>query len=394
MGALNNTPGNVISRTRVIKPSESAVRILARALPLNLRSPCPQMQACVVVPARNEESGLRTLVAALARQRDSQDNRLAADSYEVILLLNNCTDGTPRLARRLQREFPRLTLHFAEVDFPTGLAHVGRARQALFDFAFERFHSLRRLSGLILTTDADSEPSDTWIADNLSAISAGADGVGGRILLYRHELAALPVSVRRFVLLDIGYRRALEELRALYAPEAHDPFPRHHQHFGGSLAVTAEAYVRAGGMPLRQNNEDVALFQAIAATGGRFRHSYQVKVWTSARMTGRARNGLADALVWWQEQALNAVPVIVESASAAEARLARIGLRRSVEPHAVTLPSFPPDPPEPAAQAEIHETLCELRERLELLRGLPLAARLDRARLLHLGSAEKEEAAA
>ena len=29
----------------------------------------------------------------------------------------------------------------------------------------------------------------------------------------------------------------------------HDPWPRHYQHFGASLAVTADAYRRAGGLP-------------------------------------------------------------------------------------------------------------------------------------------------
>jgi len=184
--------------------------------------------------------------------------------------------------------------------------------------------------------------------------------------------------VRRLFLLDIGYRRALEELRSLYAPEAHDPFPRHHQHFGGSLAVIAAAYAQAGGMPLKRSSEDVALYRAIVQSGGRFRHSHRVRVYTSARVVGRAEGGLADAISWWHDRARDAAPVLVESAAAAETRLSQLGFwlmgnPASVPPAALTVT---PEPPTGQA-AEIHATLRTLRERIETLRSLSLAARLE-----------------
>jgi len=47
----------------------------------------------------------------------------------------------------------------------------------------------------------------------------------------------------------------MEELRWLYAPEAHAPFPGiTTQHFGASFAVTAAPYVTGrGGMPLQRS---------------------------------------------------------------------------------------------------------------------------------------------
>jgi len=356
--------------------------LAARALDFGLPAPHPLLRSCVVVPARNEEATLALLITALAGQRDLRGTPLDAASYEVILLLNNCTDRTAEIARELQQRYTRLQLHVAEVLFAPHEAHVGRARQALFEVAFARFQFLDRPAGLILTTDADSRPAADWIAQNEAEIAAGVDGVGGRILLEPAEQATLPKGVRRLFLLDIGYRRALEELRSLYAPEAHDPFPRHHQHFGASIAVTAAAYAKAGGMPLKRSSEDVALYRAIVESGARFRHSHRVRVYTSGRMIGRAEGGLADAIGWWHARARDAAPVLVEAAAAAEARLLQLGLWCRDNPEKIPPATLvvTPDPPPSGQAAEIHATLRTLRKRIEALRPLSLAARLEPAR--------------
>jgi len=356
--------------------------LLARAPNLDLPAPHPQMRCCVVVPARNEEAAIPALVASLASQCDLAGAALDPAVFEVVVLLNNCSDGTAAVAAAMARRYSQMHLHIAEVSFDADEAHVGRARQALFDGAFARLHTLQRPNGVILTTDADSRPAADWIAQTEAEIAKGVVGVGGRITLDPDEAANLPVGVRKLLLLDIGYRRALEELRSLYAPEAHDPFPRHHQHFGGSLAVTAAAYAQAGGMPLRRTNEDVALYRAIVDTGGRFRHSPTVRVQTSARLIGRAQGGMADALGWWERQAHNATPVMVECADAAEVRLATLGLWCADTPGSVPPASLrmTPDNPPLDRIAEIHLTLRALRDVCAALRPLSLAARIMHAR--------------
>ena len=355
--------------------------LLARAMTLALPAPHASMRCCVVVPARNEAVALPALIESLASQCDLAGAVLDPATFEVVLLLNNCTDGTAAVAAALSRSYSQIRLQIAELSFDVDEAHVGRARQALFDLAFARFHTMQRPHGVILTTDADSRPAADWIAQTEAEIAKGVVGVGGRITLDPGEAVNLPVGVRRFLLLDIGYRRALEELRSLYAPEAHDPFPRHHQHFGGSLAVTAAAYAHAGGMPLRRTNEDVALYRAIVDTGGRFRHSHTVRVQTSARLIGRAQGGMADALGWWQQQAHSATPVMVESADAAEVRLAALGLWCADNPGRIPPASLrmTPDSPPSERTAEIHATLRALRNACAALRPLSLAARLMQA---------------
>jgi hypothetical protein len=356
----------------------------SRGVDFDLPSPVARMRACVVVPVRNEELALPSLVASLADQRTLDGAPLNRGLYEIILLLNNCTDHTRDVAEELRRRYGRqLILHIADVTFAPHEAHVGRARQTLFDLAIRRFKMLDRPDGLILTTDADSRPAADWIVRNEAEIKRGVEGVGGRIILEQtREEGSLPDAVRRYLLLDIGYRRALEEMRSLYAPESHDPFPRHHQHFGASLAVTAAAYIKAGGMPAVRSNEDVALYRAIVRSGGRFRHSYRVRVFTSPRMNGRAKGGLADALAWWNDRASDKAPVMVESALEAESRLARLGLWMLEHPSAMPPVALTatPEPPALGGSSEIQVTLRDLRRRCEELRRLPFELRMQKAK--------------
>lgn len=345
-----------------------------------LPPPSPALRACVVVPARNEEARLPHLVASLAAQRAPDGRPLAPDTVEVIVLLNNCTDGSARSLVGAMQAFPHLRLHAVETQFAPHEAHVGRARQWLVDRATERLLDVGRPDGLVLTTDADSRVPPDWIAAAEAEVVAGADAVGGRVCLDAGERAALPAGVRRLFLLDIGYRRALEELRSLLAPDAHDPFPRHHQHFGACLAVTARAVRRAGGMPLVPTSEDVALVRAVEASGGRLRHSYRFHATTSARRDGRAAGGLADALVWWTTESDAVRPVCVETADAAARRLTALGRWRRNHPGlpAPTALLSPPEPALPDDAAPIESVLRALREWTSRLQPLALDARWAR----------------
>ena len=344
---------------------------------LGLPPPRPRPAACVVVPAKDEEDRLPGLVASLAAQTDGAGRPLGRDAYEVVVLLNNCRDGSRGALARAGRAHPGLRLRVAEVTLAPHEAHVGRARQLLLDAACRRVAP----GGLLLTTDADTRVPPDWVASALAEVAAGADLVGGRVTLDPAERAALPPGVRRLFLLDIGYRRALEDVRALYAPCAHDPFPRHHQHFGACLAVTAAAYVRAGGMPAVRSSEDVALVRAVEGVGGRVRHSYRFRAATSARVVGRAEGGLADAIGWWAGRAERGEPVCVESAAAAEWRLARLGRFLREHPGRPAPPELlaPPEPPPDADADDIERVLRDLRAAAARLRPLSLDARLAAA---------------
>jgi hypothetical protein len=115
------------------------------------------------------------------------------------------------------------------------------------------------------------------------------------------------------------YHQLMVELESHVDGNPDDRWPRHAQHYGASLAVTAQMYRQAGGLPAVRTPEDVAFYRSLLRVGARFRHSPLVRVTTSARQTVRTEGGFAAQLNEWaamgQQQAF-----LVESAGAIEAR--------------------------------------------------------------------------
>lgn len=284
--------------------------------------PLPGCEVCVVIPARDEQARIERTLAQLTRQTGFDGAPLDPARYEVIVLANNCRDGTAAAVRRLARATPGLPpVHLAEVTLPACEAHVGSARRLLMDEARRRLRLLGRGRGIIATTDADTRAAPTWIAATLAEVARGADAVGGRAVLDPVERAALPRGVRERHLRDLGYRRLVMEYASRVDPEPWDPWPRHHQHFGASFAATVDAYERAGGLPALPAREDDAFYAALLRVDARFRHSPAVRVTTSARAAGRADLGLAAQLRDWEALDRGGLPFLVEPASAVAARL-------------------------------------------------------------------------
>lgn len=290
-------------------------------LPLVNTPPLPECEATVIVPARDEAERIGATLRALSRQVALDGQPLDPRRYEIILLANNCDDATAGVARRFAREHPALVLHVVELLLPPELANVGAARRLLMDDASRRLLDNRRPGGVIASLDADTRPEPTWLAATLGEIARGADAVGGRIVTDPAERALLPPGARLRHLRDVAYRTLLAELEALLDPVAHDPWPRHFQHFGASLAVTAAAYRRAGGLPPVRALEDVAFYLALRRAGGRVRHSPAVRATTSARPAARSAIGFAQQFATWASLHEAGVPQLVESAARTEARL-------------------------------------------------------------------------
>ncbi len=298
------------------------------ANPLVSTPPLPECEVCVIVPVRNEAATLWTTLSALYEQYDLQHQRIDPRRYEVIVFANNCSDGSAAIAHQFAASHPNFVLHVAERSLPPSEAYIGRVRQILMDEAYQRLIGLGRKLGVIASTDGDSYVASTWIAAIEQEISNGADAVGGRITLDRTGLARLDPYAKRCHLQEVGYRSLIAELEARVDPDPADPFPRHFQHYGASLAVTAQMYAQAGGLPAVRSPEDVAFYQALVRSNARFRHSPLVKVVTSARRSGRAAQGLANQLNEWSKMGQTDQPYLAESAEAVLTRLrARCRLR-------------------------------------------------------------------
>ncbi len=293
--------------------------------PLVQSLPLPECEVCVIVPVRNEAELLEGCLTALANQVDLQGQPLDLRRYEVILLANNCSDDSVAIAQHFALEHPDFRLHIIERTLPPDEAYIGRVRQILMDEAYYRLAELG-LAGLgskhgaIASTDGDTQVAPTWIAATLLEITRGVDAVGGRIVADPISCAALDPQVKMRYLLGDCYHQLMVELEAYLDANPHDRWPRHAQHYGASLAVTAQMYRQCGGMPAVRAPEDVAFYRALLRVGARFRHSPLVEVTTSARQTERTAGGFAAQLNEWAAMEDQQV-FLVEPAAAIETRL-------------------------------------------------------------------------
>lgn len=265
-----------------------------------LPSPSPYLRASVIIPARDEESSILRTLDSLAHSCDGAGRRLDERTWEVLLLCNNCRDNTAQVARAWAARHPKLTLHVIEGFFAPTEANIGTVRRALMDTACERLESLPLSPGtprFIASTDADTYVERSWLWANECEIRAGADAVGGRVLV---EPDGNPTS-RKTYLRDTAYRLLAAQLESKLDPQPTDPWPRHFQFFGASLCLTPRAYRAVGGIPLVPNLEDMALERELLRSDVPIRRSPHVRVRTSARQSGRVGCGLSTQLSQWNE---------------------------------------------------------------------------------------------
>jgi glucosyl-3-phosphoglycerate synthase len=245
-----------------------------------LPDPDPALAAVVVVPARDEAARIEACMSALVGQQG-----VAFESFEVIVVLDGCRDGTADVLREMRRKHARPPLHSLALSVPAG---VGRARRLGMDLACARLLSLGRGDGLIASTDADSVVAADWLAEQLRLSEAGALAIGGHIELDREESKLL--SEQALAEREHGAEERLQSALRESPPGA---AVEHHHFSGASLALTARTYESCGGLPVRAALEDEALERELQARGVAIHRSRRVQVRTSARTSGRAPRGLA-----------------------------------------------------------------------------------------------------
>jgi glucosyl-3-phosphoglycerate synthase len=242
---------------------------------MTLPPPNSSLRACVVVPARNEEALISACLQALATQA-------APDEYEVLLVLDRCTDGTEARAREMAAAHPSLRLRF--LDGPG--EGSGPARRVGMDEACARLLQVDRPEGLIACTDADTVVAADWLSAQLRAVSEGARAIGGRIKLADDGSLPENVALRHAEHGRLRHERLLSEPGRIGKTE-------HWQFSGASLALTAEVYREVGGLEPLTALEDEGLERVLCQRGIPIQRLLSVRVTTSPRLKGRARQGLS-----------------------------------------------------------------------------------------------------
>ena len=233
------------------------------------------LSAIVVVPARDEEELVGSCIRSLCAQHG-----IEGIVWEILLILDGCSDQTAERAREGLDRVGGPALHEVHVD---GIG-AGWARAHGMNLACGRLLGAGAPGGLIATTDADTRVAPRWLANQIKALAAGAEAVGGRI-----ELGDDAVLLDAATLSERADRHAAR--MASLGDEAKHPF------FGGaSIGISARAYESVGGMEPLIALEDEAFERRLTRARLRIARPADVQVTTSARTTGRAPRGLSTDL--------------------------------------------------------------------------------------------------
>ena len=249
---------------------------------MTLPPPEADLRACVVVPARDEEDLVGACLVGLAAQRG-----VGLFEYEVILVLDGCSDRTGERARAFAAASPELRLHLLEGPG----RGAGPARRVGMDLACERLLGLGRPDGLVACTDADSVVAPGWLGAQLAAVATGARAIGGRVEIRHDDARRLGRRVLR--------RRAEQSAarhRTVLAAEGRSGAAQHWQFSGASMSLTAATYAQIGGIEPHAALEDEALERSLQRHGVPIERLSAVRVATSGRTEGRASRGLAHDL--------------------------------------------------------------------------------------------------
>ncbi|MGH3145404.1 MAG: glycosyltransferase [Rubrobacter sp.] len=244
---------------------------------MSLPPPSFDLRACVVVPARDEETLIGGCLRALATQ-----SGVLPEEYEVLLVLDDCTDGTEARAREVAASYPYFRVRFLEGPGRGS----GYARRTGMDAACARVFEVGRPEGLIASTDADTVVASDWLSVQLEAASAGASAIGGRIDLA--DDGTLPQEISRWH----ADRGRLRHEDLLSDPDTLGK-TEHWQFSGASLALTAATYERVGGLQPLTALEDEQLERVLRHHGIPIDRLLSVRVTTSPRLVGRAKRGLS-----------------------------------------------------------------------------------------------------
>jgi GT2 family glycosyltransferase len=237
----------------------------------------------VAIPARDEAERIGPCLDSLNEQTQPPD--------AVVLLLNNCTDRTEKIARGMAADL-RFRLDVISRDLPPTAANAGHARRLAMELAAKQVGP----NGVLLTTDADAVAPPEWVSGNLAALDQGVDIVCGRAIIDPVEAQLIPDHLHVDDARECRLIALLDDMAWLLDPEMHDPPARHTEASGASLAVSAEAFHRVGGIPAIPAGEDRAFVRALWMMDARVRHDPGIQVVVSGRFEGRAPGGMADAI--------------------------------------------------------------------------------------------------
>lgn len=224
----------------------------------------PRWRVAVVIPARDEASGIGATIASVQHALREASRVGRALSTTVVVIADSCLDRTALVAESV--------LGCNDAVLEVGFRNAGSARAA------GCAHATSLLDGpddliWVANTDADSLVPADWILRQLDHADKGWVCVSGMV-----ELVTDDLDLR--TAFDGLYRR---HVSAAWHPHVH----------GANFGVRADVLALVGNFADISTGEDHDLWERIGRQGLRRRADPSLVVRTSDRRVGRAPDGFA-----------------------------------------------------------------------------------------------------
>ena len=248
----------------------------------------------VVIPCYNEPGMLKTLQSLLHCQHPTAKTLVAVivNSSECantsVVAQNQMTyDEVNRFAKTNNSSELQFTSLLFE-KLPKKHAGVGLARKIGMDLAVEHFYRHQKERGIIISLDADCTVSENYLIGIVDALHRNPK-LCATVHNFHHRAenndSAIENAVRQY---EAHIRTFSERLK-------HTGFPYYYHTIGSAFAVTADAYVRVGGMGRQQAGEDFYFLQKVFPLG-EIAELNNVYVYPMARFSDRVPFGTGPML--------------------------------------------------------------------------------------------------
>lgn len=273
------------------------ITYIARQKPEYMHTPLPAERKAglvVVIPCYDEPSLQATLHSLREADRP-------AESVLTVIVVNSGEFSDEHAVRQNRKTYEEILLfakqynepHFGFFplffeSLPRKHAGVGLARKIGMDLAVDHFLQNEQQQGVIVSLDADCTVSPNFLTGICNAFAANRRP-NATIHGFRHrveESADFQESAAR------QYEAYIRYFSAMLASTG---FPYYYHTIGSAFAVSADAYVRVGGMGRQQGGEDFYFLQKVFA----LEHIVEladVQVFPMARLSDRVPFGTGPAL--------------------------------------------------------------------------------------------------
>ena len=268
--------------------------------PLISAPPSPLLKISVVIPCYREPDILQTL--------ESLKNCHLPDSEVEVIVLINHSESAPEEIKDFNKKTKTEIESWIKknsgegytffavgpIDLRKKWAGAGLARKKGMDEAVRRFNLVENPGGIVVSLDADTLVQENYFTEIEKFFKSHPKNPGATIA-FSHQKEGLGEKHLQGIFLYEKYmdyyKNALEFCGY--------PYPMFT--VGSAFAVTAEAYVKRGGMNRRQAGEDFYFLQNLAQIGpvGEIRST---TVFPSARLSSRVPFGTGPILQKWMDE--------------------------------------------------------------------------------------------